>query len=80
MNENTAPPTKEDEVLRNKKRLTLELSELEADLAYCDTRLAMVGPDPETSYQKAQAKAFKLLEKQLRQRVLQIKRGAMPNQ
>lgn len=79
MSENTATPAKESAVLQNKKRLALEISELEADLAYCDTRLAMVSSEPETSYQKAQLKAFKLLEKQLKQRVMQIKRGAAIN-
>lgn len=43
------------------------LSELEADLAYCDARLTLIGDDPDTPYQRAQVKAFKLLQKQLGQ-------------
>lgn len=65
-----------EEIISTKKRLMLDMSELEADLAYCDTRLTMIGPDPESSYQIAQLKTFRLLEKQLRQQLVKLKRRA----
>ncbi len=45
--------------------ISVMLSELEADLAYCDARITLIGSDPDTPYQRAQLKAFQLLEKQL---------------
>ncbi|MEO5341762.1 MAG: hypothetical protein H7842_00235 [Gammaproteobacteria bacterium SHHR-1] len=41
------------------------LSELEADLTYCDARISLIGPDPDTPYQRAQLKAFRILQRQL---------------
>jgi hypothetical protein len=75
MSDNEQTPAEEKEIISSKKRLLLDMSELEADLAYCDTRLTMIGPEPETAYQSAQLKTFRLLEKQLRQRLIQLKRG-----
>jgi hypothetical protein len=46
--------------------MSVILSEFEADLAYCDVRVSLIGSDPDTPYQRAQLKAFKVLEKQLK--------------
>ncbi|MBF0255007.1 MAG: hypothetical protein HQL47_00805 [Gammaproteobacteria bacterium] len=45
--------------------MSVMLSELEADLAYCDARITLIGNDPDTPYQRAQLKAFRILEQQL---------------
>ena len=41
------------------------ISDLEADLAYVDARLALIGDAPTTIHQKAQIKAFATLRKLL---------------
>lgn len=79
MSNNEPKAEQENEIISSKKRQLLEITELEADLAYCDTRLSMIGPEPETSYQLAQVKVFRLLEKQLRQRLAQVKRSPIPS-
>jgi hypothetical protein len=56
--------------------LGVMLSELEADLAYCDARIGLVGTDPDTPYQRAQLKAFVMLQAQLG-RALEERRQAM---
>lgn len=76
MSDNEQDQAPKEENLSNKKRLILDMAELEADLAYCDTRLTMIGTEPESSYQGAQQKTFRLLEKQLKQQLVKLKRRA----
>ena len=40
-------------------------SAIEADLAYFDARLTLIGDAPATAYQEAQVRAFQLLSRQL---------------
>ncbi|MBU0498500.1 MAG: hypothetical protein KJ558_14205 [Gammaproteobacteria bacterium] len=42
-----------------------DISDIEADVAYFDARITMIGNDPETPYQKAQIKTYRILEKLL---------------
>lgn len=60
---------------KDSSQLTLLLSELEADVAYFDARLTLLGNDPETPYQKAQFKAYKIMERYLKKRLLEQKRA-----
>ncbi len=54
-------------------RLRIRLADLEADLAYFQARLEILG-EPETPNQLAQRKLFKLLHKSLGEMVLKAKR------
>lgn len=48
------------------------LSKLEADVAYFDARLSMLGT-PSTQYQKAQLKAYQVLEGMLVQSLVRVR-------
>jgi len=48
---------------RNKEWAKVSISSLEADVAYFDARLALLGEDIESQYQYAQLKAYKELER-----------------
>lgn len=48
------------------------LSKLEADVAYFDARLSMLGK-PSTQYQKAQLKAYQVLEGMLVQSLVRVR-------
>ncbi len=52
-----------------RRRAMAVIGELEADLAYFDARMALIGDDPETPYQKAQFKLFRALDRQLKSRL-----------
>lgn len=52
------------------------ISSLEADLAYVDARLALIGDAPTTIHQKAQIKAFTMLGKLLRMRLAKQRAAA----
>jgi predicted component of type VI protein secretion system len=56
-------------------------SAIEADLAYFEARLALIGEQPASVYQQAQARTFELLSRQL-QAVLERARqdGGKPKQ
>lgn len=56
-----------------KKARRIHLARLEADVAYFQARLEMLG-DPRTTNQQAQRKAFKLLCKTLGDAIVQIRR------
>ncbi len=47
------------------RRASAEISDIEADVAYFDARISLIGQDPETPYQKAQLKTYQILEKML---------------
>ena len=47
------------------KKAKAEISDIEADVAYFDARISMLGQDPDTPYQKAQLKTYKILEELL---------------
>ena len=59
----------EAKVISLKKRISAELSEIEADMAYFDARISLLGDDPETPYQKAQLKTYQIIESQLTERL-----------
>lgn len=45
--------------------IRVSVSALEADVAYFDARLALIGSRPESYYQEAQVKAYRELERVL---------------
>jgi len=47
------------------KKAKADISDIEADVAYFDARISMLGQDPDTPYQKAQLKTYKILEELL---------------
>jgi hypothetical protein len=67
--ENPQPTTDPD----GRARRRVRLARLEADLAYFQARLEIIG-EPESANQMAQRKAFRQLHKTLAGRVLQVKR------
>ena len=56
-----------------KKKAMAEISDIEADVAYFDARISLIGGDPETPYQKAQLKTYQILEKLMKD-ALELKR------
>lgn len=52
------------------------IARLEADIAYFDARLALLGT-PESPYQQAQLKACRLLQGRLIERLLSLRERAM---
>ena len=52
-----------------KSRMRLQISALEADIAYFDARLALLGGVPGSFYQEAQIKAYRELERVLQGRL-----------
>ncbi len=64
---------KQEQEEKAKKRPQKSVSELEADVAYFDARLSLLGK-PKTSYQKAQEIVYRMLEGMLIQRLIK-KRG-----
>lgn len=48
-----------------RRKAKADISDMEADVAYFDARITMIGNDPETPYQKAQLKTYRILEKLL---------------
>ncbi|OGT91798.1 MAG: hypothetical protein A2286_14200 [Gammaproteobacteria bacterium RIFOXYA12_FULL_61_12] len=51
----------------DRRKTKVEISDIEADMAYFDARITMIGSDPETPYQKAQLKTYRILEKLLQE-------------
>lgn len=56
-----------DKAQNRKEWAKVSISSLEADVAYFDARLAMLGEDIESHYQYAQLKAYKELERILKE-------------
>jgi hypothetical protein len=50
-------------------------SAIEADLAYFDARLTLIGDRPATGYQEAQLRAFQLLSRQLQALLARARQG-----
>ena len=50
-------------------RFKVKISQLEADLAFCDALITFAGQIPETVYQRAEIQVFKSLEDELRRRL-----------
>ena len=50
-------------------RFKVQISALEADLAFCDALITFVGQIPETVYQRAEIRVYKTLETELRSRL-----------
>ncbi len=50
-------------------RFKVQISALEADLAFCDALITFVGQIPETVYQRAEIRVYKTLEAELRSRL-----------
>ncbi|HIE54636.1 MAG TPA: hypothetical protein EYP90_05570 [Chromatiaceae bacterium] len=50
-------------------RYKVKISQIEADLAFCDALITFVGQIPETVYQRAEIRVYRTLEKELRQRL-----------
>ena len=57
----------------DRQRMRLRLANLEADVAYFQARLEIIG-DPITSNQRAQRKVFKLLYKSVGERIVRAKK------
>jgi hypothetical protein len=68
----TEPPASGRDADEHAQRKTL-LARMEADMAYFQARLEILG-EPVTANQQAQRKVFKLLHKSLGDRVLKAKR------
>jgi hypothetical protein len=62
--------------MAERDRRKLRLAHLEADMAYFQARLELLG-EPHTANQAAQRRAFKLLYKALGERVVHAKRRMM---
>lgn len=62
----------EDDADKKEEQVSPSVSELEADVAYFDARLSMLG-QPSTQYQKAQAKAYQVLEGMLVQSLVRVR-------
>ena len=60
---------------KKKKLSGRSISELEADVAYFDARLSLIGK-PVTLYQKAQATTYRILEGMLIQKLVRMRREA----
>jgi hypothetical protein len=56
------------------KQVKAEISDIEADVAYFDARISLIGQDPDTPYQKAQLKTYKILEQMLQESLVKKKR------
>lgn len=56
-----------------RKRLRVRLARLEADMAYFQARLEIIG-HPDSNNQMAQVKVFKLLNKTVSEKILKAKR------
>jgi hypothetical protein len=52
----------------------LSVSALEADIAYFDARLSLLGDVPVTRYQSAQIKTYRLLEEALSSILVELRR------
>ena len=63
---------KRDEPEKQEEQAAPSVSELEADVAYFDARLSMLG-QPSTQYQKAQVKAYQVLEGMLVQSLVRVR-------
>ena len=63
---------KDEESEKTKPTKSPSLSKLEADVAYFDARLSMLGT-PSTQYQKAQLKAYQALEGMLVQSLVRVR-------
>ena len=50
-------------------RFKVKISQIEADLAFCDALITFVGQIPETVYQRAEIRVYRTLEEVLRQRL-----------
>ena len=67
-----SPPTRLDESdLRTRRRV--RLARLEADMAYFQARLEIIG-EPDSTNQMAQRKVFRMLHKTLAGKILNAKR------
>jgi len=59
--------------LDKRKEVKADISDIEADVAYFDARISMIGEDPDTPYQKAQLKTYQILEKLLQDSLIKKK-------
>ncbi len=57
-------------------RFKIQISSLEADLAFCDALITFAGQIPETIYQRAEIRVYKTLERELRRRLETARREA----
>ena len=62
-----------DAIDRNKEAKA-DISDIEADVAYFDARISILGSDPDTPYQKAQLKTYKILEELLQDSLIKKRR------
>lgn len=67
------PPSDTASIADAQKRQRIRLAKLEADMAYFQARLEMIG-EPGSTNQIAQRKVFKLLQQSLGSKILQAKR------
>ena len=67
------PPSDTASIADAQKRQRIRLAKLEADMAYFQARLEMIG-EPGSTNQMAQRKVFKLLQQSLGSKILQAKR------
>ena len=57
-------------------RYKVQISALEADLAFCDALITFVGQIPETVYQRAEIRVYKTLGEALKSRLEEARREA----
>lgn len=58
-------------------RFKAKISELEADLAFCDALITFAGQIPETVYQRAEIQVYKSLEIELEHRLSDAEKEAL---
>jgi hypothetical protein len=71
MSASNTPPDKKNGDRQSWSRITV--SSLEADVAYFDARLALIGKEAASSYQEAQIKTYSELERILSETLAQLK-------
>ncbi|WP_457674620.1 hypothetical protein [Thiolapillus sp.] len=58
-------------------RFKARISQLEADLAFCDALITFAGQIPETVYQRAEIQVYKSLETELQRRLKVAEKEAL---
>ena len=57
-------------------RFKIQISSLEAEVAFCNALIAFAGQIPETVYQRAEIRVYRTLERSLRERLEAARREA----
>ncbi len=67
-----------EEVSASRGLIRTDVAELEADVAYFDARLTLIGRSPDTAYKRAQIRTYQTLSKSLSGTLRSLKRKRTP--